>query len=378
MPEKELRTISFASAKTALLIGREQRIITNYRRIKTKDKDGERNMLEKKIVLLTDPTRKIESASISRHDMEGYTPLELQKIEEAIETFARCELYTDPADFIENISAYKRDLVFPMVWGRGGRNTKAILPAVCEAEQIDYIGADAYTQALCYDKYLSKKYAETFGFKTPQGFMLFKAQSDEDIRRLLRYIKLPLIVKPNFGGGSCGISNSNLVDTYEDAFALAKVLFGNGYNPLLAEEYVAGQEISILLLGNHNKVRYSGETQLILEGDTYFTHRIWGFETKKLEFQKASYQVCETLPTAEHSRAKELFLSLPKAEYLRVDGRFNENGFFVLELSADCYLGPNGDFSTLFESNGKSHADLLRFLAENAILSQSGGDSPIA
>lgn len=335
-------------------------------------------MLEKRIVLLVDPPRKIEYASLSRHDMEGYTPLELHMTQEAIETVAQSMLYTDIAEFIDNLPLHKQDLAFPMIWGRGERNAKAILPAVCEAEHIDYIGADAYTQVLCYDKYLAKKYAEAFGFKTPQGFMLFRAQSDDEIKRLLRYINLPLIVKPNFGGGSCGISDGNLVDTYEAAFELAKLLFANGYDPLLVEEYIAGQEVSILLLGNRSGVKYSGETQLVLDGKTYFDHRVWGFETKKLEFQRAHYQVCTILPNAEHKHANELFLSLPKAEYMRVDGRFNEDGFFVLELSVDCYLGPNGDFSVLFEKQGKSYADLLLFLAENALSAQGSGDSPIA
>jgi D-alanine-D-alanine ligase len=114
-------------------------------------------------------------------------------------------------------------------------------------------------------------------------------------------------------------------------------------------------------------VDYCGETQLVLNGETFFQHKIWGFETKKLDFLHSHYQVSNLLPPTELQKARELFLSLPKAEYLRVDGRLNEQGFYVLELSADCYLGPNSDFSILFESMGKTHSDFLHYLAENAL-----------
>lgn len=321
----------------------------------------------KRIILLVDPPRKIEYADISRHDMEGYTPLEVELTQEAIQTFASCTIYTDIKKFMSGLWRHRKDLIFPMIWGRGSRNTKALLPAICEAKGITYIGADCYTQTLCYDKFLAKKYARAFQFKTPDGFMLFHTQSDEEIDRVIRNLKTPLIVKPNFGGGSCGISDHNLVDTYEDAKIVIKDLFSNQYSPLLVEEYIEGNELSILLLGNRNRVDHCGETQLVLNGETFFNHRIWGFETKKLDFQKSHYQVSHLLPEAEKQKAKNLFLSLPKVEYLRVDGRLNEHGFYVLELSSDCYLGPNSDFSIFFKDMGKSHADFLHYLAHNAM-----------
>ncbi len=321
----------------------------------------------KKIILLIDPPRKIEYADVSRHDMEGYTPLEVELTQRAIEEFTPCTIYTDIKKLMRRLWLYRKDLIFPMYWGQGNRNTKALLPAICEARNIAYIGADCYTQTLCYDKFLAKKYAKAFRFKTPAGFMLRNTQSSEEINYTIHNLRLPLVIKPNFGGGSCGISDNNLVDSYENAKIVIERLFSNQYSPLLVEEYVEGNEISVLLLGNHACVDYCGETQLVLNGETFFQHKIWGFETKKLDFLHSHYQVSNLLPPTELQKARELFLSLPKAEYLRVDGRLNEQGFYVLELSADCYLGPNSDFSILFESMGKTHSDFLHYLAENAL-----------
>lgn len=321
----------------------------------------------KKIILLIDPPRKIEYADISRHDMEGYTPLEIELTQKAIEEFTSCLIYTDINKLMRRLWLHRKDLILPMYWGRGNRNAKALFPAICEARGISYIGADCYTQTLCNDKFLAKKYAKAFQFKTPVGFLLRNTQSSEEIDRIVRSLKLPLVIKPNFGGGSCGISDNNLVDSYESAKTVIQRLFLNQYNPLLVEEYIKGNELSVLLLGNHTCVDYCGETQLVLNGETFFHHEIWGFETKKINFLQSHYRVSNLLPLNELQKAKDLFLSLPKVEYLRVDGRLNERGFYVLELSADCYLGPNSDFSIFFESMGKTHSDFLHYLAQNAL-----------
>jgi len=57
----------------------------------------------------------------------------------------------------------------------------------------------------------------------------------------------PVVIKPNFEGGSIGIFNKNLVDCYEDAICIGKELLLS-YCPLLAEEYVEGEEISYCIV----------------------------------------------------------------------------------------------------------------------------------
>ena len=110
---------------------------------------------------------------------------------------------------------------------------------MCEANHMLYVGADSYTQMLCNDKYLSKKYISDFGIATPEGILI---RNDRDIT-LIQNLALPLIVKPNFGGGSNGISNNNLVYSYEEAQKLIVTLLEYQHLPVLVEEDVYKRQV---------------------------------------------------------------------------------------------------------------------------------------
>ncbi len=319
----------------------------------------------KKVILVIDPPKNICSADLSRHDMEGYNPLEIELTKKALEKFTSVSLYTNLKKFTKRAWLHKKDLIFPMAWGECDKNSKALIPALCETNDISYLGADPYTQILCNDKYMAKKYAQIFGLQTPKGILLYKSQSISEIRKNLQYLSIPLVIKPNFGGGSCGISESNLVDDYEVAVQLIAELFKLNYSPIIAEEYIEGYEVSILLCKNNKGITFQGETKLTIDNEEYFTHKIWGFETKKVDFKKSHYQVCELIPKQDIEKAERMFLSFSKAEYLRVDGRINSKGFFVIELSVDCYLGPESDFCIAFKNINLSHSDFLLQLVEN-------------
>lgn len=167
-------------------------------------------------------------------------------IRDAISTFAPVILYTELEDFRDHISEQKNDLVFPMRYGPTSRTQKGLVSSLCETYGIAYMGADSYTQLLCNDKDLSKKYARECGFNVPNGVMFrelsFKTNMIERVKRL----KLPLAVRPNFGGGSSGISNNSLVHDYEDAVNLVEFHLSKHTTPVLARFSIALVDTSSL------------------------------------------------------------------------------------------------------------------------------------
>src|SRR5665213_1419437 len=78
--------------------------------------------------------------------------------------------YSSPALFIDNISKHKNDIVIPFWSGENSRNRYSIVPGVCEAYGIKYIGGDVYTKTVCNDKTLSKLLCNQAGLNTPKGF----------------------------------------------------------------------------------------------------------------------------------------------------------------------------------------------------------------
>lgn len=78
--------------------------------------------------------------------------------------------YESPAAFVQNIVKHTNSIVFTNLWGgHHSRNKRSYLPAICEAYSIKYIGADAFTQMLCQDKYLSKLYLSDYNFSIPKA-----------------------------------------------------------------------------------------------------------------------------------------------------------------------------------------------------------------
>ncbi len=318
--------------------------------------------MKPKVVLIMDLPKNIENADLSRKDLEGYNCLASQLTKKSFEKFATVKLYTSLEKFTRRILFHKHSIVFPMRWGTTSRTVKGLIPSLCEAHGIKYIGADSYTQILCNDKYLSKMYVRDFGLQIPNGLLVRKGQADSEILAAIKYLTYPLVIKPNFGGGSSGISSKSIVDSNDDALSLIKKLFRYGFSPVLVEEYIKGYEVSILLVGDKSRVYYCDEIQLIINEESYFNHTIWGFETKKVNLSSAHYLPSSLVSLEDKEKAKQIFLSFEKANYLRIDGRVNTDGFFLIELSPDCYIGPESDFSVAFENRGKTLSEFYQIL----------------
>ena len=68
--------------------------------------------------------------------------------------------------------------------------------------------------------------------------------------RLSPDMKFPLIVKPNAEGSSKGIGSTSVVDTEDELRAAVKSIIERYRQPALVEEYIAGREFTVGLLGD--------------------------------------------------------------------------------------------------------------------------------
>lgn len=60
-----------------------------------------------------------------------------------------------------------------------------------------------------------------------------------------------------------------------------------------------------------------------------------------------------------------LFNSLGKIDFMRIDGRIYNNNFYLIELTPDCSLHPDCFMYFAFKNNGYSFTDMIRILIEN-------------
>ena len=182
-------------------------------------------------------------------------------------------------------------------------------------------------------------------------------------------LKYPIVIKPVCEGGSIGISSKeSIVYNAEDANKLIKKLINN-FTPIMLEEYIQGYEVSVIVFGNKKQILRTGITQLIINGKKFFTNEIWGFEDKKID-EKASIECdgSELTDKIPWENIKRLFYSFDKVELIRFDGRINDDGFFLIELSPDAYIGSSGSVGYLYTKILKmSIKDMLIEFLTNSI-----------
>lgn len=324
--------------------------------------------MERKIVMVVDEMKcHKQVADITRNDLEGNSADQTMRLMHSLEKIGQVICYESIAEFARHLQDHTHDIVFPMYYGPAGYNSKGIVPSLCESCGINYIGADAYAQILCNNKALSKQYASNFEIRSPKGYILRQNTASETLFTEISHIDLPLVVKPNVGGGSTGISANSIVNSYNEAVELAEFLLKNLHVPVLIEEYIEGYEVELITVGTPQEIAFCEEVQLLMGNKEYFDHDLWSFETKSIDDSSVDFATSHYISSGDRKKLLSLFQSFDKLEMIRFDGRVRDGHFYLLELSPDCYLGDDCAFYYAFQQKGYSHDDMFRFLISNSL-----------
>jgi len=130
---------------------------------------------------------------------------------------------------------------FVILHGRLGED--GTVQGALELMGVPYTGSGVMASALAMDKWRTKLVWQAAGIPTPSYRML---SPQSDFTRVVKELGLPLIVKPAREGSSIGVSKVRTANDLGAAFDLAYRL-----DPLvIAEEFVAGQELTAAMLGD--------------------------------------------------------------------------------------------------------------------------------
>ncbi len=324
--------------------------------------------MENRIVMVVDEMKDHKlAASITRNDLEGNSADQTMRLRNSLEKVGQVVCYESIVEFTKHLHEHIHDIIFPMYYGPAGYNSKGIVPLLCETYGINYVGADAYAQLLCNDKTLSKQYASNFGVRSPRGYILRPNVARDTAFSAIKSICLPIVVKPNVGGGSTGISVNSIVHNYNDAIELAQFLLNSLHVPILIEEYIEGYEVELITVGSQKQIVFCEEVQLLMGNKTYFDRDLWSFETKSIDDSSIDFAISHYISSEERNSLLNLFKSFDKLEMIRFDGRIRDGHFYLLELSPDCYLGDDCAFYYAFQNKGFSHDEMFRFLIRNSL-----------
>ncbi len=159
----------------------------------------------------------------------------------------------DPADFstlgqmIERMQELETELVFLGLHGGSGENGQ--LQAALDLVGLRYTGSGFQACALTMDKYVSKLMAREEGVPVAdwvllRGDQLGDYNDPRDLQGIVDKLGLPLIVKPNDGGSSVGISKVERVEQLREASQHALKYSSSA----LLERFIPGRELTATVI----------------------------------------------------------------------------------------------------------------------------------
>lgn len=320
-------------------------------------------MFDFNAVLVCDRSYNRDNVNIWSYDLEYTSTRYFDAIYKSLcELCNNVTVYNDIKDFESRVDNHIKDVVLAAIWsGKESRNRKALVAAICEAKGIRYVGADAYAESLCQDKYLSELFCREFQIKVPNSVLL---RSEKDFIKI-DTLNFPVIIKPAIEGGSMGISDSNIC--YNSNEVISKYEFlSTKYHPLLVDEYIPGEEIAACIIGTPQKILHYEFVRLEMNHKSYLTNEVWGFESKKCNRSIITRKVI----TNEISQSNKdyiltLYKSLGKVDYMRIDVRLNQDGqMYLIELTPDCSLHPDCFMYESFRHYGKSYTAMVQCILE--------------
>jgi D-alanine-D-alanine ligase len=274
----------------------------------------------------------------------------------------------DGREMLERLLADPPDFVFNFAEGQGiGRSREARVPAVLEMLGIPYSGSDPLTLAVTLDKDCAKRLVQSAGGMVPRGYLL---QIDDDFAEisLQRALGYPVIVKPAWEGSSKGIRSNCLVRSPQDLAGAVEALQRDHRQPILVEEFIAGDELTVGIVGNETP-RIIGIMRVLPQQPT--EHFLYSLEVKRDFRRQVHYECPARLSRAILDNVEKAALLAYRAlscrDVSRVDFRLRGDVPYFLEVNPLPGLNPeSSDLVILAQLAGWSYEQLIEAIVQAA------------
>lgn len=279
-------------------------------------------------------------------------------------------LLGDDREFLQKVLAAPPDFVFNFAEGTGvSRSREARVPAVCEMLGIPYTGSDPLTMAVTLDKDCAKKIVASAGVVVPASVLLGPADAPEQAANL----SYPVVVKPAWEGSSKGIRNRCLVHKVEELPEVLKSLRSDHRQPILVEEYIEGDEITVGIHGNET-ARILGVMRVVPQFPV--EKFIYSLEIKREYKKLVKYECPPPLPEAQLNAIRQASMTAYRAlgcrDIGRVDFRVRDGVPYFLEVNPLPGLNPDdSDLVIMAGLVGWSYERLITTIV-NAALERQG------
>ena len=319
------------------------------------------------------------------YDLKSAVPLDAASPEDALEEYDSQEtveliaaaisgaghsvvLLGGGEEFLENIRREKVDIVFNIAEGRGNsRSRESQVPGVLETLGIPYTGSDAHCLTVCLDKPLAKELVAAEGVATPQWRLI---TDGENLSRIAwEQFPFPAIVKPAYEGSSKGIHLTSVVDNAGNLLAEVSRLLEAYRQPVLVEEFISGDEVTVGIIGNTPSKVIGIMRILPRKKEGRFVYSV---EVKRDYLNLVDYECPPQLADEIKERialaSLKVFRVLGCRDFARLDFRLSPKGVpYFLEINPLPGLSGYSDLVIIAQKLGWTHQRLTQAVLEAAL-----------
>src|ERR1700681_3956390 len=237
------------------------------------------------------------------------------------------------------------------------------LVSLLEMQGVPFTGCGATGLTLCKHKGISKKILSYHRIHTPNFVVISRGQRIARPKQL----KFPILVKPVKEEASYGISQASFVETDEEFRERVAFIHEKHDADVIAEEYIAGRELYVSLMGNLRlsvlPIRELIFREVPPDEPKIATYRAkWDEEyRKRWGLQNQFPEGLDPALVAEiEQTCKRIYRLLTIDGYARIDLRLTaDNKLYFIEANPNPHLASDEDVAQSAEKAGLKYPQLI-------------------
>lgn len=259
--------------------------------------------------------------------------------------------------WIDELVSINPDIIVSTLHGGLGENGS--MQGLLHCLNIPYVGSKVLSSALCMDKKSTKTVLEANHIQTARDVYIKRGDSIALYVDEIRQIGFPLIVKPNRGGSSIGITIvndlteldsavNNIVEKYDD--------------DVIAEKFIQGREVTCCMFEDKEGIKVLAVLEVNKKGDIFdysdkYENGVSSALTKMPLFMQDMVKVI----------SEKAFKLLKCKDYACVDMIIQEEQIYVIEVNTLPGLTANSLLPMACRSYGMSFGEFLNKVIEKNI-----------
>ncbi len=262
-------------------------------------------------------------------------------------------------DFSLTVSGvrYEFDYAFIIIHGTPGEN--GMLQGYLDIMHVPYSTGGVVPMAVTFDKVTCKRVVASVGILQAKDVLLRRGD-EVNADKIVEKLGLPLFVKPNASGSSCGVTKVKCVEELAKA---VEVAFGES-DAVLIEEFLAGREMACGVLITDKKRVLMPVTEIVPKNDFFDYEAKY---TAGMSSEITPAQIPDELRDELQGLAEKAYRICGCKGLARVDFMVTDNGPYMIEINAIPGMGVGSIVPQQIEAMGMNMGEVLDLIVEDTI-----------